>query len=202
MFPSTHSDDRPLGTRRAREIFMGVAKRAGLAGRHVKPHTTRHTACWTLSALGNKLEMIADFAGHRSTAVTNDVYIAMDAAQKRSRMDIPWLETDGLTGEARLKEIALELAGAIAGPFGSADGRTFPNYRTRRRVTIVEPATALDEERHLEVTTASVARAEKKAEKKAKKAEKKAKKEAQKKELLACFEENRKLLEKLQHRST
>ena len=170
LFPGKPGGDQPLNTRRARSIFMNVAARAGITGRHVKPHTTRHTVCWTLSALGNKLEQVADFAGHRSTAVTDQVYIAMEEAQKRSRMDIPWLDTDGRTGAERLQEIALELASAIAGPFASEDGRTFPDYhrsghRPRRSVTVVEPV--IDENRHRAVAAASVDRAEQKAAKKA-----------------------------------
>ena len=173
LFPGTPGGDRPMDTRRARTIFMGVAARAGLQGSHVKPHTTRHTVCWTLSALGNKLEEISDFAGHRSTSVTNDVYIAMDEAQKRSRMDIPWLETDGRSGAERLQDTALELAAAIAGPFASEDGRTFPDYRRAghhqpiRRVTVVEPPVTVDEEQHHRVAAASLSRAEKKAARKA-----------------------------------
>lgn len=177
LFPGSPGGERPLDTRRARAMFMGVATRAGLTGAHVKPHTTRHTVCWTLSALGNKLEAIADFAGHRSPMVTNQVYIAMEEAQKRSRMDIPWLETDGRTGTERLQDIALELAGAIAGPFASNDGRTFPDYRRRpveqatRRVKVVVPSPSIDEAQHRAVTDMSVQRAERKAEKKAKRKE-------------------------------
>ena len=180
LFPGTPGGDRPLDTRRARAVFMGVARRAGLIGSHVKPHTTRHTVCWTLSALGNKLEQVADFAGHRSPTVTNQVYIAMEEAQKRSCMHIPWLESDGRTGTERLQEIAFELAAAIAGPFASVDGRTFPTYRRRAeepppprpRVTVVEPPRPIiDEEHHHAVTEASVQRAARKAEKKARKQE-------------------------------
>ncbi len=180
LFPGTPGGEQPLDTRRARALFMGVAARAGLTGSHVKPHTTRHTVCWTLSALGNKLEEVADFAGHRSPTVTNQVYIAMEEAQKRSRMDIPWLETDGRTGTEHLQGLALELAGAIAGPFASDDGRTFPDYRGRpadrpvakRQVTVIEPQTDIDEAQHRAVTEASVKRAEQKAERKERKREK------------------------------
>lgn len=70
-----------MNTRAVRAAFMTVALRAGVSGPHVKPHTTRHTVAWTLSALGNKLEQIADFVGHRSMQVTKDVYIAMESAQ-------------------------------------------------------------------------------------------------------------------------
>jgi integrase len=178
LFPGTAGGERPMDTRRARAVFMGLAGRAGLTGSHVKPHTTRHTVFWTLSALGNKLEEVADFAGHRSPAVTNKVYIAMEEAVKRSRMNIPWLETDGRTGTERLQDVALELAGAIAGPFASEDRRTFPDYRRlndrpqqRPRVVVVDPPPDLDKSHHRAVADASVQRAERKAEKRAKKQE-------------------------------
>lgn len=177
LFPGTPGGERPLDTRRARAIFMEVAKRAGLKGGHVKPHTTRHTVCWTLSAIGNKLNDIAVFAGHRNVNVTNDVYIAMEEAQKRSRMDIPWLERNGRRDAEQLQEMALELAGAIAGPFASVDGRTFPDYKcsrqqSMRRNTFQEPTPGIiNEENHRTVTAASLERAERKAERKNKKKE-------------------------------
>lgn len=179
LFPDRAGGSLPMCTRKARSIFMLVAGRAGVQGAHVKPHTTRHTVCWTLSALGNKLEEVADFAGHRSTSVTKHVYIAMEEAQKRSRMDIPWLGTDQVSGADRLQLIALELAGAIAGPFASPDGRSFPCYSKRLqaqrpRVHFMPPE-PVDELQHVAVSSASNERAERKA---AKKAEKKARHEA------------------------
>lgn len=125
LFPNEAGGDRPLDPRRARAVFMDVAARAGLEGRHVKPRTVWHTVCWTLSALGNPLDDIADFVGLRhhsvAVAVMGRVYVAMDKAQKRGR-----------TGAVRMRDIVLELAGAIAGPFASEDGRTFPDYRGPR----------------------------------------------------------------------
>lgn len=40
--------DVPRDTRWVRKEFMAVAKTAGVGGRHVKPHTCRHTVLWTL----------------------------------------------------------------------------------------------------------------------------------------------------------
>lgn len=176
LFPATPGGLYPLPTHAARRAFMAVATRAGLSGSHVKPHTTRHTVAWTLSALGNKLEHIADFVGHRSTQVTNDVYIAMQEAEKRHRMDIPWLNTDAASAQERLQATALELASALAGPFASADGRTFPKYqRPTPSRTATQVRFTVPEAVHDEVTTQSVARAERKASKKAKKEERRAK---------------------------
>ena len=52
-----------------------LPRRAGISGTHVHPHTTRHTVAWTLGALGNEVHLVADFVGHKSPQVTNDVYI-------------------------------------------------------------------------------------------------------------------------------
>lgn len=172
LFADPPGGDLPFDARKVRATFMSVAHRAGVHGVHVKPHTTRHTVCWTLSALGNKLDEIADFAGHRSTAVTQSIYIAMEEAQKRSRMNIPWLENDQQSSAERLQAIAFELAGAIAGPFASEDGKTFPEYKPRPKsralVRVSEPM-PIDESKHTAVTEASVQRAERKAMKKARK---------------------------------
>ena len=181
LFPSTPGGDRPMDTRVARSAFMRVAARADVVGPYVHPHTTRHTVCWTLSALDNELQYIADFAGHKSSAVTDKVYIAMEAAQKRSRMVIPWLSGTGQAESDRLKAIAWELASAIAGPFASPDGRTFPVYTppppakrgVLKKPTVVVLDPVVKDAQHKEVAEASVNRAEEKAAKKAKKMEEK-----------------------------
>lgn len=196
LFPSRAggqpAGERPWSTRDARRAFMLVAARAGLSGSHVKPHTTRHTVAWTLSALGNRLEDVADFVGHKSPSITKEVYIAMEAAHQRARMTCPWLEDDptapgGGDAKARLQALALELASALAGPFTSLDGRTFPCYspRSTRAGSEVAPRPAIvkrvrlaldvpehvaptripiDEAEHTRVTAQSLARAEAKAE--------------------------------------
>ena len=107
--------------------FREVAQRAGVAGQHVHPHTTRHTVAWTLSALGNKIEDIASFVHHKSPEVTNAVYVNMNREQRVGRMKCPWLgpaET-----QTSLEDVAIEMAEAIASPFMSEDGRTFPSFR-------------------------------------------------------------------------
>ena len=110
-----------------RRAFHRVAQRAGVTGPHVHPHTTRHTVAWTLHALGNSVERVAGFVGHRSPQVTSQVYIALTQAQQRALVDCPWLDATK-TGDARrrMRREAEEMARAICSPFGSADGRTFP----------------------------------------------------------------------------
>lgn len=83
-------------------------------------------------ALGNSVESVAGFVGHRNAQVTNDVYIAMSRAQRRQMVDCPWLrDVHGAGGAAgpTLREQGRAMAEAICSPFGSEDGRTFPTLR-------------------------------------------------------------------------
>lgn len=117
---------------------MRVAERAGVRGPHVHPHTTRHTVAWTLCALGNTVEAVAGFVGHRNPRVTQDVYIAMTGAQRQQLLACPWLAAGDHGGGSGIRsgcdvgtpqpaaEQGLAMAEAICSPFGSADGQTFP----------------------------------------------------------------------------
>ena len=48
--------DAHISTTTVRRAFAQIARRAGVVGAHVHPHTTRHTVAWTLCALGNSVE--------------------------------------------------------------------------------------------------------------------------------------------------
>lgn len=78
----------------------------------------------TLYALGNSVDSVAGFVGHRNSQVTSEVYIAMSRTQHRQMLDVPWLRDLGDGGALRREAEAC--AAAICSPFGSADGRTFP----------------------------------------------------------------------------
>lgn len=76
---------------------------------------------------------VAGFVGHKSARITSEVYIALTAQERREAMNIPWLRDQGneeAGGGETLRAKALELAIAIASPFGSEDGRTFPRLHT------------------------------------------------------------------------
>lgn len=62
----------PLDPSNVRRDLDRVAKRAGLEGVH--PHLFRHAAASLLSAAGVRLEDISDTLGHRSVAVTAEIY--------------------------------------------------------------------------------------------------------------------------------
>lgn len=126
MFTKRRGGSDPLSTGEARWIFKDVAKRAGLSGEHVKPHTTRHTVAWTLHALGNDIGDIAKFVGHKTPDVTSTVYIAMDDAVRFTTMNIPWTGVNPAQAKAALRAEAMGLASAMASPFGSLDRKTFP----------------------------------------------------------------------------
>ena len=140
LFPHRDLPRCHATTASARSTFMRVARRAGVEGAHVHPHTTRHSVhrdrcqrgkkkslppAWTLYALGNSLDSVAGFVGHRNSQVTQDVYIAMSHAQRRQMVDCPWLRDVPVRGPT-VQEQGRAMAEAICSPFGSADGRTFP----------------------------------------------------------------------------
>lgn len=122
----------PISTSCARYAFTRVARRAGVVGPHVHPHTCRHTVSFALYALGNTVDQVAGFVGHRNPQVTLDVYIALSGSQRRGLVRCPWLHQDAQGGAdgadpgASLRALGRALAEAIASPFGSPDGRTFP----------------------------------------------------------------------------
>lgn len=111
-------------------IFMSVARRAGVTGKHCHPHTTRHTVAWTLAALGNSVEDIAIFMGHKNPQVTRDIYIAMSRSQTMSRMNCPWIKASSDECGIKLQNLGYELASALASPFASEDQKTFPCFQS------------------------------------------------------------------------
>jgi hypothetical protein len=87
---------------------------------------------WTLCALGNSVDAVAGFVGHRNSQVMNDVYIAMSQAQRREMVNCPWLRGASAamgSGGSSVREQGIAMAEAICSPFGSEDGRTFPDLR-------------------------------------------------------------------------
>ncbi len=62
----------PLDPSNVRHGLQRIADTAGVG--HVHPHLLRHAAASLLSEAGVRIEDIADTLGHRSIAVTADVY--------------------------------------------------------------------------------------------------------------------------------
>jgi hypothetical protein len=88
---------------------------------------------WTLWALGNSVETVAGFVGHRNPRVTQDVYIAMSRAQQRQLVNCPWLPR--AMGESVVQQ-GRAMAEAICSPFGSRDGRTFPTLEFQTGLSV------------------------------------------------------------------
>jgi integrase len=71
LFPGRDAGpDSHIASSTVRRTFHSVARRAGVTGSHVHPHTTRHTVAWTLHALGNSVEQHCANVG----CVANVVY--------------------------------------------------------------------------------------------------------------------------------
>lgn len=118
---------------------------------------------WTLCALGNTIETVAGFVGHRNPQVTQDVYIAMSQSQRRQMVDCPWLRDVNLVATGpTVREEGRAMAVAICSPFGSADGRTFPTIEfDAEPVTLTthdEPVTATNRRRPAATTAKRIRR--------------------------------------------
>jgi len=63
----------PLDPSNVRRAYNRIAKEAGIV--HLHPHMLRHAAASLLSAAGVPIEDISDTVGHRSVAVTAEIYL-------------------------------------------------------------------------------------------------------------------------------
>ena len=114
---------------------MLIAGRAGVCGPHVHPHTTRHTVIWTLWALGNPVEIISKFL-HHSQSSTMEPYIRPTDEEMQCTINMPWIGIKRNDKDNKTK--AMELSLALASPFESQDGKTFPQaleqYRNSQKM--------------------------------------------------------------------
>ena len=123
-FPHATHKTLHIQPRHVRKKFMSIANRAGVYGPHVHPHTTRHTVIWTLWALGNPVEIISKFVHHSQSSTTMERYIRPTDEEIHSTINMPWI---GIKKNAKdNKRTAMELSLALASPFASQDGKTFP----------------------------------------------------------------------------
>ena len=79
-----------ITARHMRAIFYRLSLNAGLRGRHVHPHTCRHTLVHTLWKAGNSLDRIARYLGHESPNTTSKYYLDLAHKELVSSMTIPW----------------------------------------------------------------------------------------------------------------
>jgi site-specific recombinase XerD len=83
-----------IATNRIRSIIKQTIDSAGLKGKHLHPHSFRHSFAHILFECGNNVECISKMLGHSSTATTENYYLKENAAEVSKRMNIPWLDAD------------------------------------------------------------------------------------------------------------
>lgn len=81
-----------LSTNRVRNIIKEIAKKCGIEGVHVHPHSFRHTYAHMLLECGNSIENISKLLGHASSATTESYYLKESAVEVSKRSNIPWLD--------------------------------------------------------------------------------------------------------------
>ena len=126
LFPHLRYRNVHIQPGSVRRVFSCIASRAGISGYHVHPHTTRHTVIWTLWALGNPVENISRFVHHSQTSTTLDRYVRPTDADVAENLSMPWVEGSNNKKKVSNKDLAYRLSLAMASPFESDDGKTFP----------------------------------------------------------------------------
>ena len=53
LFPNNRYDDIPCSVAYIQNVFYGVAKKAGLEGKHIHPHAIRHSVAFNLKDVDN-----------------------------------------------------------------------------------------------------------------------------------------------------
>ena len=180
-FPHPTHKTLHIKPRHMRKKFMLIAGRAGVCGPHVHPQTTRHTVIWTVWALGNPVEVISKFVHHIQSPTTMERYIRPTDEEIQSTINMPWIgikrnDKDSTT-------TAMELSLALASPFESQDGKTFPQaleqYTNSQKMVANHQQTQICTKgvhftlpvSHTDVNPAAVHGAEMKAEKKTRREE-------------------------------
>ena len=106
VFPSPVVPGAHVSTRHVWSVCRGLFERVGLSGRHVHPHTFRHTVVQMLFMNGSSFEAIAKWIGHASPATTSGVYgrLALGDAEAGLASTAPFLADDGGRGAAQRGE--------------------------------------------------------------------------------------------------
>lgn len=90
LLPSALCDNAPLSTTTLSNIFKSICGRAGLGGDpRAHLHAMRHSCAHTLSAQGNTLKQVSLVLGHRSTQVTEMVYLRDNIENGCASMVVP-----------------------------------------------------------------------------------------------------------------
>lgn len=91
LFPSSIGN-KGLSINRINGIIKEIGIKVGVKGKHIHPHSFRHTYAHMLLEVGNKPELVSKLLGHNSVATTEKYYLKESAIEASRRANIPWLE--------------------------------------------------------------------------------------------------------------
>lgn len=90
LLPSAQTDNGQMSPSTLGRIFTDICKAAGFGGDpRVHPHAMRHSFAHSLARQGNSAKQISIALGHRSTQVTNDVYLRDNVERGCQGMVLP-----------------------------------------------------------------------------------------------------------------
>jgi len=109
LFPSKGGISGHISTNTLRFAFRKMCVAAGLEGKHLHPHSLRHSFAHILLEVGNSVDNISKLLGHTNTETTEKYYLRESAAQVVRRANIPWMTSED---ETQLDPVPSFLAGS------------------------------------------------------------------------------------------
>jgi integrase len=91
LFPSKKSNTH-VTTASIRYMIKVVAKKAGVEGVHVHPHSLRHSYAHILLDCGNDASVVSKLLGHADVSTTQAFYLKENAIDVADKANIPWLD--------------------------------------------------------------------------------------------------------------
>jgi len=114
-----------------RERFATICKQADLQGKEFHPHAIRHTHAHILLECGNPLEVVSKCLNHKSTTVTEQVYLRESAAELADRIKAPWLQQE--TEEEKRKRTVQAMAPFLQTETSGASAKKTEDREKRKR---------------------------------------------------------------------
>ena len=84
---------KPVGTDSIRQMMRGIAKDAGITDIIVHPHAFRHTIVGKLIEVGNSMELVSKFMGHKNVQTTASTYWVSTISKIMKMMINPFMES-------------------------------------------------------------------------------------------------------------
>jgi integrase len=91
LFPSKKSDTH-VTTASIRYMIKAVAKKSGVEGSHVHPHSLRHSYAHILLDCGNDASVVSKLLGHANVSTTQAFYLKENVIDVTDKANIPWLD--------------------------------------------------------------------------------------------------------------